>query len=638
MKTLLTTGTLLFALSIQQFPVAPPPPAAGPQRGAVSAPLSAAECKCSIDVTVKRQSNGAPISDAAVTLTFNSPVPAAPAGAAATAPPARVVLTGMTDEAGRANFPSLAEGTYSITVQHEGFFGPSFNGNSPTSVFTIANVGPAAGNLSTLMEAQTSAALSRGGTSPGNIARQPVQHVAVSLVEGGIISGRIQDANHRPAAGISVTSFQISYQDGRRVLRPLPSRAQTDDLGQYRLFWFAPGEFYIATEPPPVAGVRGGGPNFVSPTYYPGTLDLARARTVNVHEGEEISGIDFEPQTGGGVTISGTVTNLIPARTNPNGEVIRTVSQFYLVPRNSNVQEPARAIPNIAPSGARGARGGDATEIPFEIRGVPPGKYDFYPIFNDGATPRSNFFTGHIEIEVGSENISGIHSVVQPGVDLKIHVSVTGTPPTGPGNRPAQPLSMQNVLVEIRPVDNLPVVLTAGQLSRPVPDADGNISLTNLPEVRLFVSSVYSGSADSYVSEIRQGSKSLTDDTILNIGKEAPDPLEVVISRDGSTISGTLEDDHHQPVIGTRVLLIPDLPRRRNLLLYKTATSVAKGAFTFQGIAPGIYKVFAFDNIPQGAEQNDEFMSRYEGSGTRVSVSAGAPVSNVQVTLTQGNR
>jgi hypothetical protein len=634
MKSLLTIGTLLIALAVQQL--RPPPQTPTPRPAAPTAPpapLSAAECKCSVDVTVKRQSNGTPISDAEITLTFNAPIP--PPGATPAGPPARVVLTGKTDESGRANFPNLAEGTYGIAVRREGFFAAPVNGIWSPSAFTSANVGPAQEYAAAMLAALASVS---NLISPTSAVRQPVQHVAVSMVEGSVISGRLLDANHRPAVGVPVTPMQISYQYGQRVLRPTAAQVQTDDLGQYRLFWFAPGEYYVATGLVLASGPRAGGPNFPSPTYYPGTLDLARARPIAVHEGEEASGTDFEMQSGGGVAISGTVTNTLPGRVNPNGLISRAISQVFLVPRNTNVMEPTRAVPNIVPAGNQGARGGDSTEFPFEIRGVPPGTYDLYPIFNDGATPRTNYYTGHVAIEVGSENVSGIRSEIQPGVDMKIHVSVTGTPPAGPGNRPAQPLQMQNVRMLLRPDGNLPILLAAGLGTLNTPDADGNISLTNLPEARFLVTSISGMPADGYVSEIRQGSRNIMDDAIINIGKETPDPLEVIISRGGSTISGTVEDAQHQPLTGTRVYLIPDMPRRRNLLLYKTSSSVQKGAFNFQGVAPGIYRVFAFDNIPQGAEQNDEFMSRYDGSGTRVVVNAGTPVTNVQVSLIQVNR
>jgi len=49
------------------------------------------------------------------------------------------------------------------------------------------------------------------------------------------------------------------------------------------------------------------------------------------------------------------------------------------------------------------------------------------------------------------------------------------------------------------------------------------------------------------------------------------------------------------------------------------------------GVAPGSYKLFAWENIPQGAEQNEEFLSRYDALGIRVMVNAGTPITNIQV-------
>jgi hypothetical protein len=103
-------------------------------------------------------------------------------------------------------------------------------------------------------------------------------------------------------------------------------------------------------------------------------------------------------------------------------------------------------------------------------------------------------------------------------------------------------------------------------------------------------------------------------------------------------VSGMLQDSQHKPVPGARVFLIPDPPRRRNLLLYKTATTGTTGTFTIGGIAPGAYELIAWDSIPQGAEQNEEFIGRYDALGTRLIISAGTPQSNIQVTQIPATR
>lgn len=623
MKTLLSITALFLVLPGSQIPQQPPR----------QAPLTAAECKCSIEITVKRHGSGAPLGDVGIVATYTPPVVPSPDGVFRLGTPSPVTLNATTDESGRVIFSNLEEGSYSIRAQREGFFASFTNGVASAQALASVSVGPAPANRDSRINSLQVNAASRGGIDAANIVPQPVQHVTIELFPGGVISGRIQDSNHRPAAGIGVIPFQVRYQYGQKTLQQTSTQVQTDDLGQFRLFWFVPGEYYLRTMIPPVQAARGGLPNFPSPTYFPGTLDAARATPIVIHEGEEYNSADFELQTGKGVQVSGTVINTLPAPVGPRGAATRAINSFFLVPRNAGIAVSPIIIPNAVPAG--GARGvtPDTTMFPFEIRGVPAGTYDFYPIFNtsgSGFGNRGSAVTGHLAIEAGTENVSGVQAVIQPGVDLKVHVSIVGTPPAGAANRVVQPPRLSSIRVQFRPVDNLPPQLTQGITQQTVPDDDGNFTLTNLPEARFFAASIYQP-FDGYVSEMRQGNRSIMDDATFTIGKEAPDSLEIVINRNGGTISGTVQDSQRRPLQGRQVFLIPDAPRHRNLLLYKIAGSNGKGEFNFYGVAPGAYKLFAWENIPQGAEQNEEFLSRYDALGTRVTVNAGAPMTNIQV-------
>ena len=101
-------------------------------------------------------------------------------------------------------------------------------------------------------------------------------------------------------------------------------------------------------------------------------------------------------------------------------------------------------------------------------------------------------------------------------------------------------------------------------------------------------------------------------------------------------IQGTVQDAKHNPVASSRITLVPDLPRRQNLMLYKTATSNAMGAFNMNGIAPGIYKLFAWEQNPAGAEQDPDFIRDYDVLATSVNVSVGLATAGLQVTQIPG--
>jgi len=167
--------------------------------------------------------------------------------------------------------------------------------------------------------------------------------------------------------------------------------------------------------------------------------------------------------------------------------------------------------------------------------------------------------------------------------------------------------------------------------NRPL-DVDGNITLTNIVDAKFFIQSVNPLPPDAYISDIRQDSRSVFDDNIITIGKDSQTTLDIVVSRGGGTIEGTVRDAKNNPVPVQRIMLVPDPPRRQNPMLYKTGISNPMGNFTINGVAPGPYKLYAWDQIPAGAEQDAEFMNAYDALGTHINVTAGMSLTDIQVT------
>src|SRR4051812_35318342 len=174
MKTILLSAFLAFAaIQFVQPPIGPASPTAPApaQRGQPAgtavpqpAPLNAAECKCSIEVTVKHMGTAEPISDVEVTL--NAPNRAAANAAGAVRSP----VTAITDNSGRVSFRDLEEGVYSITARRDGYFG-SVNDTFQNQVNASVPVGPAV--------AQNGA---RANPAPGVVVvppRQPVQQITL---------------------------------------------------------------------------------------------------------------------------------------------------------------------------------------------------------------------------------------------------------------------------------------------------------------------------------------------------------------------------------------------------------------------------------------------------------------------------
>jgi hypothetical protein len=137
------------------------------------------------------------------------------------------------------------------------------------------------------------------------------------------------------------------------------------------------------------------------------------------------------------------------------------------------------------------------------------------------------------------------------------------------------------------------------------------------------------------VADMRQSGKSILEDGTITVDREPADPVEIVLSKTGGTVQGTVQDSQGRPVNNAQLVLIPEGSRRTNGLLYKrtSLTLVAQGRFYFFGVTPGRYRVFAFESLPQFAERDAEFLRPFETFSRTVTVNASTTTSDITVPL-----
>jgi hypothetical protein len=162
--------------------------------------------------------------------------------------------------------------------------------------------------------------------------------------------------------------------------------------------------------------------------------------------------------------------------------------------------------------------------------------------------------------------------------------------------------------------------------------ADGRM-FSGITEGRYVVESGLQSLRDAYIADIRQGSKSIYEDGTIVVGADQPQPVDIVLARPAAMVQGAVQDATGKPIGSALVVLIPDGRRRENPLFYKKVTASPEGHFTLQALAPGQYKIFAWENLPTGAERNAQFLARFEQFGRSVNVSAGSTLSSVNVSF-----
>lgn len=548
------------------------------------------------------------VANAAIRMEANLlglPAPTPPALAAPGTPVAQPPqVSALTDRDGLASFSNLAPGRYQIRAQHDGYFAAAPPGSTAISL-------PTAATATAIVDAAA-----------------PTPEVTIKLVKGATVSGRVRDPNGMPLTGAQIYAYRLTYQISRMVLQSINSKA-TDDRGEFRLFWLPPGEYYMAVTPQRRVGLPSAQDTYAR-TFFPGTTDAKSATRVKVTEGGDIAGIDINVRGNAGRITGRVVTSIV----GPNGQP-QQAGTFYLLPRDTDSVSDTAGMnfPNSA---------SDRTNGKFEIRGVTPGSYDLITVMSDGANGQA---MGRAHVDVGSGSLDEVTLNVQRGLTLKARLTLdTGAVPYtmtapqqaggGRGNNitaiggfpsngaqsPAAQVPTPAYRVTLRSMEAYAPPFDSAAQGNTTFDPSGVFVFPNVPDGRYTVA-VASLPPNFYIADVRVGEKSVVDDGF--IAGNLTGNIDVTVSSKGAKVSGIVRDTDQNPVASALVVLVPAPARRQNPALYKTATSDAKGNYNITGVAPGDYKLFAWDSIPGSTYMNAEFMTPYEERGQNISIMQG---------------
>jgi hypothetical protein len=96
-----------------------------------------------------------------------------------------------------------------------------------------------------------------------------------------------------------------------------------------------------------------------------------------------------------------------------------------------------------------------------------------------------------------------------------------------------------------------------------------------------------------------------------------------VLGADGGQLEGVVTNDKAEPCDSVTVALIPP-GAHRSRPFYKFPTTDTSGKFTINGIAPGTYKLLAWDKVDNNAVMYDpDFLRSYESAAQTVEVLPG---------------
>ena len=139
------------------------------------------------------------------------------------------------------------------------------------------------------------------------------QTVTVTMIRGGVITGKVTSATGQPIIRIAVRASRVRDETGRpdnAAVGNFRPQRMTDDRGVYRLYGLAPGSYLVSA-----GGVNMNSSRQATPyhgriaMYYPSATRDA-ATEVKVIGGDEVSGVDIRFRAERGFAISGKITGV----------------------------------------------------------------------------------------------------------------------------------------------------------------------------------------------------------------------------------------------------------------------------------------------------------------------------------------
>jgi hypothetical protein len=506
----------------------------------------------------------------------------------------------LTDAEGRFEFRDLPAGRFTLTGSKSGFVSVQYGQSRP---------------------------FEQG--KPIELAdKQALDNADISMPRGGVIAGRIVDEFGDALPDASVTAMRLTWTNGRRRLMPTGGRiAQTNDLGQYRIYGLPPGDYYVS------ASLRGAalelmdmevmmvsgasttaGPSASTPksgyasTYYPGTPNATEAQKITLAAGQETASADF---------------SLVPVR-------LARVSGLVLGSEGKPVEgaaitvvPPSREIGGIfGPSTTRTARDGS-----FTLNSVPPGDYSLQArsiqTFTSAQGDSMMFIRattmaggeaefGSVPLSVSGEDVSNVVLMTSKGATVTGQVTFDGN----------QPASLASFRIISAPADTDGPVPMGGPASI---KEDGSLEIKGLSGLRLFR---LAGSPPGWtLKSVKLNGNDITDSGAEFKPGEAISGLEIELTSRTTAINGSVTGSDGAPLKDYTVVVFADASELWRAPMTRWVTGARPdqdGRFKIQNLPAGNYLAIAVDYLPQGEWGDPEILERLKSKAKRLTLDEGA--------------
>lgn len=507
----------------------------------------------------------------------------------------------LTDADGRYEFRDLPSGRFNLTVTKSGFVMMQYGQNRP-------------------FEPGRPIELADG---------QFIDKADVALPRGSVLSGRVVDEFGEPVADAMVAAMRMQFVNGRRRLMNAGRSAQTNDLGQFRLYGLPPGEYYVSAtlrsfEMMAMDSMSGpGGPvgsapsSGYAPTYYPATASPGDAQRISVAVGQELSSVDIALQpvklakiTGtaigsDGKPLSGAMITLIPNMRE---------AMFFMPGGNSRTSKDGQfTISNVVPG-----------EYSMQVRSTGAmmmemgGGAMVFAMGPDGPAgpppPRAEPEFANVPVSVNGEDVAGLVVVTTHGAKASGRLVFDG------GAKP-EGIDAIRIMAPAADPDAGPMPGAGAMQVKP----NGTFEMTGLIGARMF--RPINLPRGWTLKSIRLNGADVTDTGVEFKAGEEVSGIEIDLTQRSTSVSGMVNDGRDTPVKDYTVVVFSDDQQKWALPMNRWTSSARPdqdGRFKVNNLPPGGYYAAAVEYVANGEWNDPDWLERARTSATHFTLDDGA--------------
>jgi protocatechuate 3,4-dioxygenase beta subunit len=453
------------------------------------------------------------------------------------------------------DLPFSQASKYSARTDQNGHFAIT---GVPAGTYVVQAFAPA------LVSLNENPSMSRQGRVVTLGDNEVVDGVNLALRAGGVITGRVYDADGKPLIQEMIRIFSIGEDNNKQPLYlPFSYMLSTDDRGEYRIFGIPAGKYLISIgvdTSNPVARSNAGS-TYRQLTFHPDTTDQAKANFVEVVPGSEASGIDIvvgRPTKGYSAT-----GRIIDATT---GKPVAGLMYGY-----GSYDPQTNRLNNWGSSGTTSNARGE-----FRFDGITPGKYAAFALPNQD----SELYSDIGNFTVTDSDVSGIVVKVQPGATITGNVIVERSDRSTGAPR----LSDVRLVVFSPSQDAAP----RGNQVRIAPD--GSFRIIGLPRGVARFSLSYPAAKGLSIARIERDGVLQSDGIQINAGEEVSG-VNIVLSYGTGTIRGQVEVEGAEITPTTVMFLGLRQTESKLPLNIGNQSPDLRGRFVIEGLSSGEYEI-----------------------------------------------